>query len=245
MGLDGDAVADAAGAKVMRLRDFREGTDDVLDFALGVLREGHVREFAGAGFQEVPGHFYEHGTHDDGGQGIQDGPFLAQEECSADTDGGADGRQRVAAVVPGIGNDSRRLQRLAASDCITEEHFLHHNRQERSPKGERSRHFEGFSLQPAGEFHGPGYDDADGGADEGQGDEQRGQGLEFSVSIVMGLVLGLRADAHEHQDDQVCQKIRQRVHGIGRHRGAVSHDAGDELESEEHQIPDAPYQSDD
>ena len=58
-----------------------------------------------------------------------------------------------------------------------------------------------------GELQRAGCDDSDGGAHQGEADEEGCQRLELSVPVVVGGVLGPGSDPDEGQDDEVCGEV--------------------------------------
>ena len=56
------------------------------------------------------------------------------------------------------------------------------------------------------------------------------------MSIVVRLILGLTADMHKNEHDDIGHEVAQRVHGIGNHRCTMPHDARHELEDEQHHV---------
>ena len=234
--LDGYAVADATGAEIVRLAHLRETVNNVFYLAFGLFRKGTVREFAGTDLQQVPGNLYQHCAHHDGCQRIQHRPALSEQDGAAYAYGCTYGRKGVAAVMPGVGHHGRGVQGLAPGEGVSEENFLDCDRQQCCPQGQYSGHFQRFALQPAGDFEGACDDDADGGAYKCQSYQQRGQSLVFAVAVVVVRVLRLGADANEYQNYEVCEEIRQRVHGVGHHCGTAGHYACHKLEAEQHQI---------
>ena len=89
--LDGATVADAAGAQMMRVADVGEGGDDVEYLALLLLGEGGFHEFVEALLEQSPRHAQDEEGHDDGGQGVEDRPAVAEEDGAADAHEGAEG----------------------------------------------------------------------------------------------------------------------------------------------------------
>ena len=78
--------------------------------------------------------------------------------------------------------------------------------------------------------------DAESHDEKAEADDGRSQGLVFAVPVVVVGVFGLRRKAHEHQNDDVRHKVRQRMDGIGQHSRAVSHDARKKLEEQQQEV---------
>ena len=125
--LDGDAVADTTGAKIVRFRDIGEGADDVFYFLFHLVRQRMVGQLADAALQQIDRHLHQHSADDDGCHRVEDCPPMAQQDGSADADGCADRREGVAPVMPGIGHDSLRVQLPASAYRITIQRFLDHD----------------------------------------------------------------------------------------------------------------------
>ena len=60
-------------------------------------------------------------------EGIQYGPAVSQEDGASDADGGSDGRQGVAAVVPRIGFQGLGIEFPAFENGVTVKDFLRDN----------------------------------------------------------------------------------------------------------------------
>ena len=66
--------------------------------------------------------------------------------------------------------------------------------------------------------------------------------VEFSVTVVVRLILWFGADAHKYKNEKVGHEVGQRVDGIGYHSRAVAQHAGDELKGEQCGIACAAHQ---
>ena len=62
------------------------------------------------------------------------------------------------------------------------------------------------------------------------------------MPVVVPAILRLGTDTHEDKHHGIGQQVRERMHGIGRHGGAVSHNAGHKLKHREQHICRAAHQ---
>ena len=70
-------------------------------------------------------------AHDDRRQGVEHPPVFAQQDSSADSRRGTNGRERVAPVVPGVGDDRRAVVFPSYPPRVLEQHFFRHYRDQR------------------------------------------------------------------------------------------------------------------
>ena len=82
----------------------------------GLLREALLEQFTeGFAYDFGGGHEYHH-TDNHGGYGVKHRPLAAEEDGGAYADGSAYGRERVTAVMPGIGGEGWRLEKASLTD---------------------------------------------------------------------------------------------------------------------------------
>ena len=100
---DGVIVADAAGTEIVRILHVREGRDDAEDFLFHVIRQRGFGQVVDAVFQQFPGGVDDEEADDQRGQRVEDRPAVAEQDGAADAHERADGGERVAAMMPGVG----------------------------------------------------------------------------------------------------------------------------------------------
>ena len=242
--LDGATVADAAGAQMMRVADVGEGGDDVEYLALLLLGEGGFHQFVEALLEQSPRHAQDEEGHDDGGQGVEDRPAVAEEDGAADAHEGAEGGEGVAAVMPGVGLDGGRVEGTATAHGVLVDKLFQHHGDHGGP--ERQHAGGGEDATPAPEDEG--FDalvaDAHGHQGQGEADEGGGKGLVLAVAVAVAAVFGLAADADEEEHHGVGEEVREGMDGVGGHGGAVAEEAGDELEDGQEDVDGAADQGD-
>lgn len=109
MGFDGDGGSDTACAQMVRFGHLLRVGQDVQYLLLGCGGKGVFEQFSEAASQQVERDLEDKDRNDEGCQRIGDAPLVAQKIGEPDTRQGADRRKCVAAVVPGVGYDARRL----------------------------------------------------------------------------------------------------------------------------------------
>ena len=125
MHLGDDADADPARAQVVRIGDGGIGRDDREDLLLGFAGQGLFEQLLDAGLEEIVGDLDDHDADDDGGDGVEDDPAVAEQDGAADADEGADGGERVGTVVPGVGDDGRAVVAFPDAAGLAVEQLLH------------------------------------------------------------------------------------------------------------------------
>ena len=141
--------------------------------------------------------------------------------------------------MPGVGlhRAGVHLHCHLVGDSVHE--LLHQNADQCGSEGYPSGSVQTFTLQhpeyfiysvPSYHHSYPEQCQADGGG---------GQGLIFSVAVVMVGISRFRADSDECQDYQIGQEVAQGVHGVRYHRRRMSQDTGREFENEEQYVHDA------
>ena len=56
------------------------------------------------------------------------------------------------------------------------------------------------------------------------------------MTVVVRLILRFPANVHKKQDDAIRHEIRQRMNGIGHHRGTMPHEACHKFEEQQHHV---------
>ena len=124
----------------------------------------------------------------------------------------------------------------------SENHFLGHDAQQGRRQGNPSRTWQ---FSSAGHQNYP----VDGVLAYHHSHAQQGyayycgrKGLIFPVSVIVVLILGLCADFHENEYDDVGQEVTERMDRVRNHCGRVSQDTGNEFECKKHHVHDASHQ---
>ena len=234
--LDGIVVTDASGAQVVGLHDIWHGGCQSQDLRFHLVGQGLLHEVADAAAEEVDGDFHDEETHDDGCHRVEHRPPLSQEDGPADADGRADGRERVAAVMPCVGLDSLRLELASLHHRVPIDRLLQHDGQQGRPQRQHARSLQGLPLQARRNLHHTIIQDADGHGEQRHADDGHRQRLVLAVTVVVRLVLRLAADAHEDEHDDIRHEVARRVDSIRQHRRTMSHDARHELEEQQHHV---------
>ena len=143
--------------------------------------------------------------------------------------------------MPGIGHDGLRVQPAALIDGVLVKRLLGYHRDDSGHQGQHARFGQHLPPDDAPDGLHPVPQDAHPHHQEAEADDGRGQRFILAVPVVMPLVLRLGRDAHEDQHDDVRHEVRQRMHGIGQHSRAMPHDAGKELEEQQHEIDHAAH----
>lgn len=104
--LDGDRGADAARAQVVRRADLGVGRDDRENLLLDIRGQRLFEQFAQPRADQVQCDLEDEDRNEQRRDRVGDAPLLAEEVGAADAGEGAQRREGVAAVVPGVGYDA-------------------------------------------------------------------------------------------------------------------------------------------
>ena len=218
--------------------------NDSEDLLLDILRQRLFEQFAQARADEVEGDLEDEDRHDQGRNGVGDPPFRAEEIGTADSGQRPERRKGVAAVVPGIGHDTRALERTALPHRITVEDLLGQDRNNRGDErhGARPRKAAALDDDPNSldaVEQDPGADDA-----ERQADDDRGEGFVLPVSVVVAGIAGLGGDPRESDHHDIRGQVGERMHGIGNHGTASAQDTGRKFQQRQHEVDHEPDKGD-
>ena len=234
--VDDSGVANTAGAEVVGGVEAGDGAGKGKDFGVDLGGHATVGEGIDLAADDVPREFEEEGADEEGGNGVEDAPFVAEEGGGADAEGGGDGGEGVGTVVPGVGDENRAAGAAADADRGPVEPFLDRDGDERGPEGNGAGRGKGFAakgVEDGVERGGTGLesDERERGADE-EGDE-RGV-LAVAVSVVG--VGRTRGEAESEQHREVRDEIGERVQRVRDKRLAASEDANGEFRHHEHEV---------
>ena len=90
-----DSISNAACTQVMRVCDVGHGLDDVCYLLFCARWQGTVGEVFDASSHEFHSGLDEHGSDDDGCQGIEHRPSVSEEESTGYSDGGSYGGECI------------------------------------------------------------------------------------------------------------------------------------------------------
>ena len=122
--INGPGVSDAARAQTVGQRSALRFVDDIDDELLFVFWQGFLKQFLYARHKEFKRHPSDEEADDDGRYGVEDAPRRAEENGAADTDSGADARERITAMVPGVGHHHGGVDATTDTRSPLKEKFL-------------------------------------------------------------------------------------------------------------------------
>ena len=215
--LDGDVVANATGAKVVHFTHALLLIGDPHDLVLLRLGQAGVGKFLHRLHHQCPSGLDDEGAHHDGGKRIEHGPALTQQDGATYAHHGADARQGVAPMVPGIGHHGLRM--ILATDAHRE--LVGPLFQGDARYGGNQGHH-AWLLQLHATDGLIGLDHArianhQTHHQERQSDDGRGQRLVLAVPVIVVLVLRFTSQLHKHQHHHIGCEIGERMDGVGDH----------------------------
>lgn len=182
---------------------------------------GAVDHFIDGVFKNFVGGVNDHQADDDAGKGVQ---HRVTHAGAQDTDEAADGREGVAAVVPGVGHQGAGVDLERCFFSIPEHTFFNDN-------GNNS----GGQCQTAGDFEisgggmeyffqpGIAYAQAGEGQDDGQNDS--GDTFQPFVSVLVLGIGGFVGDLDAGHNDEGAENVGGGVDSIGDHGSRIGQDA--------------------
>ncbi len=244
MQLDGVIVADAARAQVVDAAHALYRRGYAHDLLLDLYGQRTLGQLAERLAQHVDRYLYDEKAHHGGRDGVQHAPLVAQHYGAADAQSRADGREGVAAVVPSVGYDGLRIDLAADADGEAVANLLGDDGCDRHPEGYHRRRGRFVAAHGAHDAHYAVAQDDDAHREQREADQRRGHRFVLAVTVIVLLVLRAVGELHEEQDGDVGDEVRQRVHRVGHHRGAVPRNAGYELQGDEQGVDYAARQRD-
>ena len=242
--LDGDRGADAARAQVVRRADLGVGCDDREDLLLDIRGQRLFEQLAQPRADQVQCDLEDEDRNEQRRDRVGDAPLLAEEVGAADAGEGAQRREGVAAVVPGVGYDARTVDPAADAHRVAVENLLGDDRDDGRHEGDGTRTGQRAALEDRADGADARREDADADRREGEADDDRGEGLVLAVAVVVPVVLGFGRDAGEDDHDDVGRHVREGVDGVGDHGAASAENAGGEFGRREDEIDDEPDEGD-
>ena len=167
--------------------------------------------------------------------------MISQKNSSADTYGCAYGRKSVAPVMPRIGHHCPGVQFLSPKHRIAVERLLKGDGHQRRYQCQHSRLLQRTAVKKPIDRRSAVPENSK--ADKKQYNTDNGgcQSLIFTMPVIVSLIFRLGRDAHKDNDDDVRNKVRQRVYGICQHGGAMPRDSRKELKQKQQEVHHTPH----
>ena len=156
---------------------------------------------------------------------------FASNESDADANGRGERRDRVAAMMPGIGLYRRALDRKVFAPNKTEQGLFDEHRPQQRRQSKRRRR-----MMRRGDLAN-GFDaDAAGGEQQQGGDDSRRDRFSFAVTIRMLPICRGRGDHQAAPNHDGTENVRQRFHCVGHEGIRVAEEAGGQFRHRQHRI---------
>ena len=108
--LDSIAPTDATGTHAVNALDTVRREDDLGDLSFDLRAQAFLCQLIEGRAKDAPAHVDDEETHDACSQWLEEEPAIAEEGSPSDTDEYGDERQRITAVVEGLGLECRALE---------------------------------------------------------------------------------------------------------------------------------------
>ncbi len=214
----------------MRLRKLRHRAQHFQD--PGVLRTAHpvLQELVERLTHDVPRNPEEHHAHEEGGNRVEHHPLPAEDRPRPRTDRRCNRGERVAPMVPGVGEKGvvGGLNRHLHRPLI--EILLYANRDQPRPKSHQGR---SLRERPKAERRDNALarveEDRHAHGAERDPHQDGSERLILPVTVGVVAIFGLARQAHPDEYGKVRREVGTRVHGVGNHRSRMPHHAHNQL----------------
>lgn len=221
--------ADHAFFDALHTRHVGRGPPNFID---DVLAGRTVHQFAQGGAQQVPAVPGDDAGSDNGGDIVGGFITFAADQGDGDADGGAEGGDGIAAMMPGIGTHGGTIDGFGFLGNEAVEGFLDDDYEDQYREGEGFRSVAFTGKKFVGGIEG----DAGSGEQQHGGDNGRGDGFGFTVTVGMVFIGRFLGNHHCAPDNDGAENIGEGFDGIGDQRVGMADDSGKQFPGSEQGI---------